>query len=170
MYCAIVGLRYSQFTDVVTLIRTQNNLLKVPDPVRVVDKPKRIPVLLGCCATSVGNWFTVFHTNRAVPQHQWGTGFWCSTQIQRSHNISGELVSGVPHKYSGPTTSVGNWFPVFHTNTAVPQHPQPVPLFQDNSVISKYPQQIPLFKDKKFYGSSYYLLSIHICLLIHSVL
>ena len=57
MYCTIVVLRHSQLTDVVTLIRTQNNLLKVPAPVLVVDKPKRIPVLLGCCATSVGNWF-----------------------------------------------------------------------------------------------------------------
>jgi hypothetical protein len=69
MYCAIVELRHCQPTDVVTLIRTQNSLLKLPVPVLVVDKPERIPVLLGCCDTSMDNWFPVFKENTGVPKY-----------------------------------------------------------------------------------------------------
>jgi len=106
-----VGLTYSQFTDVVTLIRAQNNLLNVPVRVLVVDKPKRIPVFLGCCARSVGNRFPVFQEN---------------TISTTNSSISRQL--GGPKNPKSIT--------LFQDNLVVSKYPIPFPTFQDNTVVS----------------------------------
>jgi hypothetical protein len=63
-----------------------------------------------------------------------------------------------------------NWFPVFKENTGVPKYPRWISCVSRQLSDIKISTTNSSVSRQNFYGSSYYLSSVHICSLIHSVL